>query len=110
MSFDKLGNIQLRLGNTDAALAHYQSGLAIDQTLAEQDPGNTQFQRDLLVSFNKLGDIQLRLGDTDAALEYFQLAFAIAKTLAKQDPGNAQHQSDLAYFEQKMAEFNKNVR
>ncbi|MFK7893988.1 MAG: hypothetical protein AB8B63_24450, partial [Granulosicoccus sp.] len=49
VSYEKLGNIELRLGNTDAALGNYTKALEVALKLVELDPGNTQFQRDVSV-------------------------------------------------------------
>ena len=88
VSDEKIGDLQLRLGNNDAALVAYQDSLAISQTLTKLDPSNTEFQRDLSVSLQRIGDLQLRLGNTDAALKVIQDSLAIAQTLSELDPSN----------------------
>ncbi len=59
-----------------AALAEvlplYERTRAIFERLAQADPDNTGWQRDLSVSFNKIGDVQRARGDLDAALEAYQ--------------------------------------
>jgi len=96
VSYSKLGNIQLRLGDNQAALVHYQTSLELDKKLRLQDPNNTRFQRDLSVSYNKLGNIQLRLGDTQAALDHYQASLELRKKLRLQDPDNIGFQRDLS--------------
>ena len=91
----KLGDIHLRLGETTAVLEHYEKGLKIRQTLAEQDPKNLQFQRDISYSFGKLGDIHLRLGETAAALVRYEKSLKIRQTLAQKNPNNIVFQRDL---------------
>jgi tetratricopeptide (TPR) repeat protein len=102
ISHDNLGDIQLRLGNTDTALQAYQASLTIRQRLEKQDPTNTEFQRDLSISHNNLGKIQLRLGNTDAALTAYQASLTIAEQLAKQDPTNTEFQRDLSVSHNKL--------
>ena len=106
-SHERIGDLQLRMGQTEAALKSYQDSLAIAQTLAKLDPGNTEFQRDLSVSHNKIGDLQLRLGQTDAALKAHQDSLAIRQTLAKLDPSNSQLQRDVSVFNYKLFEVYK---
>lgn len=43
VSYNMIGDIQLRLGNTDAALEAYQQALTIDKQLVAQDAQNTGF-------------------------------------------------------------------
>jgi hypothetical protein len=43
-------------GDLPAALAAYDASLAIRKRLAEADPGNAEWQRDLIVSHGKLAE------------------------------------------------------
>ena len=73
------------------------SSLARDcERLAEADPGNSGWQRDLSVSHNKLGDVQVAQGNLAAALTSFQASLAICERLAEADPGNSGWQRDLS--------------
>lgn len=92
----KIGDIQQAQGDGAVALQSYRTSLAIRQKLAAQDPGNSEWQRDLSVSFEKIGEIQQALGDGAAALQSYRADLAIAQKLAAQDPGNALWQVDLA--------------
>ena len=96
VSHNSIGDLQLRLGNTDAALKAYQDGFAIRQILSQRDSGNTEFQRDLSVFHERIGNLQLRLGNTDAALKAYQDRLPIAQTLSQRDPGNTEFQRDLS--------------
>jgi tetratricopeptide (TPR) repeat protein len=95
VSHDKVGDLQLRLGNSAPALAHYQASMKINKKLTELDPSNTQFQRDVSVSHDKLGNLQLLLGKTAPALVNYQASVKIRKKFIKLDPGNSQFQYDL---------------
>ena len=55
-----------------AALTSYQASLAIRERLAQADPGNAGWQRDLSVSHDKIGDVQQAQGDLSAALTSYQ--------------------------------------
>jgi hypothetical protein len=95
VSYNKLGDVTLQLGQSDTALKSYQDGLEISRKLAEADPRDAQAQRDLSISYNKLGDVTLRLGQTDAAINYFLADLEISRTLAEVDPRDVQAQRDL---------------
>ncbi len=104
VSHNKLGNVQLQLGDTKAALEAYRASLAIDQKLADADPRNAEAQRDLSISHNNLGDVQMQLGDTKAALEAYRKYNEISQKLADADPRNAQAQRDLSVSHIKLGE------
>ncbi|MBY0360684.1 MAG: hypothetical protein K2X45_02155, partial [Phreatobacter sp.] len=78
-------------------------GLVVRQRLAEADPGNAQFQRDLSISWNKIGDLAVAAGDGKAAREAFEKGLAVRQRLAEADPGNAQFQRDLILSHVKLA-------
>ena len=90
------GNVAQAAGQLDAALASYRKSLEIAQRLAQQDPGNAQWQRDLSFSHNNIGGIQEAKGEADAALASYQKSLEIRQRLAQQDPGNAGWQIDVA--------------
>jgi Flp pilus assembly protein TadD len=57
--------------------------------LAEHDPNNAGWQRELAVAHNRVGGVlkaQGKLGEAQAA---FAEALAISRRLAEQDPSNA---------------------
>ena len=60
---NKLGEGHLRLGNTTPALAHYQASVTINKKLTELDPGNSQFQKDLLWSYTNIARVHAKEGD-----------------------------------------------
>ena len=62
-------------GDLTAALSSYAEGLEIRRRLAERDTGNTQWQRDLIISNVKLA----QLGDKPA--ERYREALNIAQAL-----------------------------
>ena len=43
-------------------------GFAIIDRLAQSDPGNASWLRELAVSYNKVGDVQVAQGDVAGAL------------------------------------------
>ena len=42
------------------------------ERLAQSDPGNADWQRDLSVSFERIGDVQVAQGDLSGALKSYQ--------------------------------------
>ncbi len=54
VSLNKVGDVHVAQGDLTQALAAYEQGLEIAQTLAQQDPGNAGWSRDLVVSNWKL--------------------------------------------------------
>jgi eukaryotic-like serine/threonine-protein kinase len=96
LSYEKLGDVQLQLGDSQAALAAYQDSLKIRQRLAQAEPTNAEAQRDLSVSYDRLGNVQLQLGHGSAALAAYLDSLKIRQRLAQADPTNAQAQRYLS--------------
>jgi hypothetical protein len=65
-----------------AALALYEQSLDIARQLAEREPENTQFLRDLSISLDRIADIRQREHPT-AALALYRESLEIAERLAK---------------------------
>ena len=96
VSYNQIGNLQLRLGNTKLALEFFQKFSNGLEELTRLDPNNSQFKRDLSISYNKLGDLQLRLGNTEQALEFFHLSLYTDQELTRLEPKNSQFKRDLS--------------
>jgi serine/threonine protein kinase/predicted negative regulator of RcsB-dependent stress response len=96
ISFERLGNVFLKIGRTNDALAVFENDLKIRRVLAEAAPSDTQKHRDLSTSLNNLGNVFLNLGRTDDALSRFQDGLIIRRVLAEANPNDAQKQSELS--------------
>ena len=91
-----LGDVLQAQGKLGEAQAAFAECLAITRRLAEHDPNNAGWQRELAVAHNRVGGVlkaQGKLGEAQAA---FAEALAISRRLAEQDPSNAGWQRDLA--------------
>ena len=55
-------------------MVNYNKDLKVALRLFDLDPGNTQFQRDVIISNFKLGNFYEEQGYTSKALSYFQAA------------------------------------
>ena len=91
-----IADVLVARGNLTEALESYRTSLAIADRLAEADPNNAGWQRDLSVSLNKIGDVLVAQGNLAEALESYRASLAIADRLAEADPNNAGWQRDLA--------------
>jgi hypothetical protein len=59
-------------GNLGAALESYKASLAIRERLAEADPTNAGWQRDLAISYGRVGMMDAVSGQSHAALDNFR--------------------------------------
>ena len=96
ISFDNLGDALTQLGDTQAALERYKSGLEIRQVLASTNKDNAQLQRDLSIAFDQIGAVRLQLGDTRAALKAYNNSLSIRESLASANEEDARLQRDLS--------------
>ena len=72
-----VGDVQLARGDFADALNSYRDWFAIVEALAQSDPGNADWQRDLAVSYSKLGDVYRRSNNSNDALDALQKGQAI---------------------------------
>ena len=93
VSLDRVGDVLVAQGKLDQALEVDQQDLTIAQKLAQQDPTNSGWQRDLSVSYNNVGDVLVAQGKLAEALDAHQQYLEISKKLADQDPTNAAWQT-----------------
>ncbi|OUS09096.1 hypothetical protein A9Q90_04255, partial [Gammaproteobacteria bacterium 54_18_T64] len=75
-----------------AALESYRKSMAIRQQLANNDPSNSGWQRDLSIAHERLGDTLRLQGDIAAAITAYQRSRAIILSLTQRYPENEQFQ------------------
>ncbi|MEA2987723.1 MAG: hypothetical protein QOG83_434, partial [Alphaproteobacteria bacterium] len=78
------------------ARAAFQNALAIRETLAERDPANLNWQRDLAAAYERVASLTYGDGDKEGALAIYRTALPVRKKLAAADPDNVQRQRDMA--------------
>jgi tetratricopeptide (TPR) repeat protein len=82
---ERIGDVLLAAGEREAAhnrkvaLDAYHKSLVIAERLADADPGNTKWQRDLLVLHNRIGDVLLAADQRKAALGAYYKSLLIAE-------------------------------
>ncbi|HRD65404.1 MAG TPA: ATP-binding protein, partial [Candidatus Competibacter sp.] len=96
-------------GNLPAALKTYRDGLAIRERLAQADPGNAGWQRDLSVSYSKIGTIFRKTGDRTNALKALEEGQTIMVRLTQASPDNAGWKQDLIWFDKEIAELRRPI-
>jgi tetratricopeptide (TPR) repeat protein len=85
------------MGHLSGALAAYRNGFAIRKRLAEKDPGNPEWQRELSISDDDIGDVLKAQGHLDNALAAYRDSLAIRRALTQKHPGNTEWQRDLVF-------------
>ncbi len=83
-------------GKTADANVAFRECLKISRRLAELDPGNAGWQRELAVAHGRMGGVLESQGNLTGALESFGEYLKISRRLAELDPGNAGWQRELA--------------
>jgi predicted negative regulator of RcsB-dependent stress response len=99
-----LGDVLAAKGEPEAALAAYESAQRGVATLAERDPGNAAWQRDLSIAHDRVGDLLLEQGQLQLALESYRRSLAVAEGLTQRDPGNPAWQRDLSVAHDRVGE------
>ncbi len=94
------GDVQVKQGDLPGALESYRAGMEIAKALAQRDPRNTDWQRDVAVSWAKIGDLCLRQSDREGARQALTQGREIMARLAGVAPSNMQWKQDLAWFDE----------
>ena len=82
-------------GNLPEALRAFENALAIQDRLANADPGNADVRTNLATYYQRAGDVLKAQGNTPQAMKSFQESLAIRERLVKANPNNAVWQSSL---------------
>jgi tetratricopeptide (TPR) repeat protein len=103
----RIGDVQREQGDLAAALTSYQASLAISERLAQADPGNARWQRDLSLSYDRVAAVEMRQGARDDADNDFQQGRDIITQLIRRSPDDATLLRDLAWFGRQIATHDK---
>jgi len=102
-SADTFGDLARDHGLIGEATGLYRQGLAITKRLAELEPDDTGFQRDLSISYDRLADLAQRAGHADEATGLYRQGLDISQRLTELEPDNADFQRDLSLFYARLA-------
>jgi tetratricopeptide (TPR) repeat protein len=84
VSFNKLGDLATAQGNLPEALRLFGESLRIAQRLAESDPANAAWQRDLWVLYWRVANILEQQGSKEA-LSYWRQAHDTLTAMVEND-------------------------
>ena len=99
-----MAGLALSAGQSGEAERLYRQDLAIAEELADAEPANTGFRRDLSVSYDQLADLALAAGQSGEAERLYRQGLAIAEELADAEPANTDSRSDLSIFYERLAD------
>ena len=83
MSYVQLGDVAVAQGKLEEAADAYGESLAIFKKLAEGDPTNTGWQRDLAYNYWRLADLSERRNNDGEAKGYWKQAFDVLSGIEK---------------------------
>ena len=83
VSYSKLGDIELGLGNPEGAKRNYEKALEISGKL-EREVITAESRRDLAVLYNRLGDIEKGFGNLKGARRNYEKALEISEMLERE--------------------------
>ena len=96
LTVNRIADVMVAQGNLPEAQRLCGESLRIAQRLAESDPANAAWQRDLSVSFERLGNLATAQGNLPEAQRLFGESLRIPQRLSESDPANAAWQRDLS--------------
>ncbi|HZN17622.1 MAG TPA: hypothetical protein VFB84_05450 [Micromonosporaceae bacterium] len=86
ISYERLGDLAVESGQGEQAQALYRQGLTIAERLAQAEPGNTTYARDLSISYERLGVMARHAEETTEAAGWFTRAAVIRRSLHRNEP------------------------
>ena len=103
-SYNKLGDVYVKLGRTEEAYDMYVQSLDIRKRLAERKPEDDEIQRAYTVGLNRVADVLLELRRDAEALDLCEASLQRRVDLATSQPDNRQTAMDLAVGHFKLAQ------
>jgi hypothetical protein len=102
VSQNKIGDVLRSQGDLSGALEAYREGETVSRRLAEADPTNASWQRDLSITYSRIA-LAYEQQDPSSALPAAEAGLLISERLSALDPTNATWQNDVAWFRQLVA-------
>jgi len=90
------GLLERKAGNLPLALSKLQQGIALDEELARDEPGNQQWQDYVAPNYYFISDILEHLNRPQDALPYYQKSFDVRRALAFRGLGPPKAQKEFA--------------
>ncbi len=104
ISLEQMGDLSLRVGQSEEARSFFQQSLKIDERLARAFPDDLGLQRNWAVSLRRMGDMSLRSWQPEEACSFFQQALEINERLARSLPNNLEAQRDWSISLERMGD------
>ena len=104
IAYEKLGDVYLQMGDTNAALEAYVTFHERSRDLAQSAIEDTEAQRLLSVSYQKLGDARLQMGDARAALSAYSKALETKRLNSEANKDSRQARRDLSVSYEKLGD------
>jgi WD40 repeat protein len=95
ISYERLGDIHLKDGNTEEALQSFRNGMEVRQKLSAANPSDLELQRDYSTSFERLGNLYFGVNRGEEAIKIFQDWLELNQKLSKANPSHPNLQRDL---------------
>ncbi|HEY2709358.1 MAG TPA: tetratricopeptide repeat protein [Caulobacteraceae bacterium] len=94
--YQRMGDLEEKVGDLNGARGDFEAGLAIRQKLSAADAGNTDLQYYVSAFLRRLGDLAVKQNDLKGARQQYEACLAIRQRLAAADPTSAQLQNAVA--------------
>lgn len=93
-----VANVEQKLKNFEAQLAHAEKARSYDQRRLDRSPANSQARMDLTFDLTSIGDYySIRPGQAGTAVRHYREALRQRQTLVAVEPTNAWYQRSLLY-------------
>lgn len=102
-ALEQIGHVRIAEGDLPGAMEVFRESLDLARKLAQSDPENVQFQRELGTRHFWVGKVLWDQGDLEGALEQFRSQLAIAERLLGREPDNLDLQLYAAFAQNNLS-------
>jgi len=91
-----LGQVEMSLGDMQAAQKQYRTGNEVAHKLVEADPNNVEARRNLSLTYDRLGEVSLKMGQTTEARDAYHEKLQIDRKLADANHNQSDDRRELS--------------
>lgn len=100
----RLGDLWRQRGDLTRARLEYQRALPLYELVAQNDPTNPNWQRDISIYYERIGNIDLESNDLPGAAAAYRKGLGIVERLAQEDPHNPEWKRALSLLHEKIGD------
>ncbi len=100
----RMGDLWRQQGDLARARLEYERALPLYQLVAQNDPTNPNWQRDISIYYERIGNVELESNDFSGAASAYRTGLKIVERLVHEDPSNSEWRRALSLLHEKIGD------